>query len=77
MAIRTLLIILLTTLCACDMSKDLNVKSLQGYEFSLTDVQIYCTGGLWVLNEACDIEMTSTHNGNIRCRKESLTPKEI
>lgn len=107
---RIFLVILISTLCACDMSKDLNVKSLKGYEFSLTDVQVYCTvkregdrfmkvncekprlrpveiscegqmsegladpkfyctGGLWILNEACYIEMTGTHTGNIKCRK--------
>ena len=34
-------IILLCT--ACEFSKDLNVKNIEGYEFSLHDIQEHCT----------------------------------
>jgi len=95
---------------ACEFSKDLNVKNIKGYEFSLHDIQEYCTvkregdrhlaivctqkklnslvhgcegqmtkglsdpifscsGGLWVLNKTCHIEMLDTHIGNIKCKK--------
>lgn len=111
--IKSLLLMALSILLsACgDMSRDLNVKHLPGFEFSLQDIQeqctvrragdqdiavsceekrlrpvqrscvgrmsgglkdpkFYCSGGLWVLNDRCYIEMVSPKEGNIRCRKE-------
>jgi hypothetical protein len=95
----------------CKISKELNVKNIEGYKFSLHDVEKYCTierqgdqhldvtcsdkklrpvmgacegqltaglidpafycsGGLWVLNDMCYIQMLSTQKGNIKCKKQ-------
>ena len=34
----------------------------------LSDPRFSCSGGLWVLNKVCHIEMLDTHNGNIKCK---------
>ncbi|MFT6261112.1 MAG: hypothetical protein ACJAYK_002226 [Crocinitomicaceae bacterium] len=36
----------------------------------LVDPAFYCSGGLWILNDVCYIQMLDTHNGNIRCKKQ-------
>ena len=110
---RLFFVIAIACLClSCDnMSRDLKVKNLKGFEFSFRDVQeqctvkregdqgisviceskrlrpverscvgqmtaglrdpkFYCSGGLWVLNDKCYIEMVSTQKGNVRCKKD-------
>ena len=34
----------------------------------LSDHRFSCSGGLWVLNKVCHIEMLDTHKGNIKCK---------
>lgn len=36
----------------------------------LEDPKFYCSGGLWMLNDICYIDMLDTSNGNLRCRKQ-------
>lgn len=108
---KSVLALMATTLLGCeDMSRDLKVKNIQGYDFSLRDIQegctvkregdqaitimckspnlrsverscvgqmsaglsdpkFYCSGGLWVLNESCYIQMTTQQVGNVLCKK--------
>ena len=104
------LIVLAVSACG-EMSRDLNVKNIKGYDFSLKEIQescsakrigdqdiavncdngklgavsrgcigrmsaglkdpkFYCSGGLWVLNDWCYIEMTTPQKGNIRCKRK-------
>lgn len=35
----------------------------------LKDPKLLCSGGLWILQDICHIQMTSANNGNIICRK--------
>ena len=36
----------------------------------LSDPKLYCSGGLWALNEICYIQMLDTHKGNVKCKKQ-------
>jgi hypothetical protein len=36
----------------------------------LVDPKFYCSGGLWVLNDICYIEMLDTQKGNVKCKKQ-------
>lgn len=36
----------------------------------LEDPAFHCSGGLWVLNDICYIQMIDTQSGNVKCRKQ-------
>lgn len=62
--IKPILILLIAGLCsACDLSNDLNVKNIKGYEFSLLDIQEFCT-----------VKRDGDQHLAIHCAKDKLRP---
>jgi hypothetical protein len=47
----------------CGFSSDLNVQNIKGYEFSLLDIQEYCT-----------IQRQGDRHLSVRCTKQTLRP---
>lgn len=60
----SILLVIIGLMCsACEFSNDLNVKNIKGYEFSLHDIQEYCT-----------VKREGDKHLAIACTKKTLNP---
>ena len=61
---KRITVIMAALLCAaCEFSKDLNVENIEGYKFSLFDIQEHCT-----------VERDGDKHLAITCGKKTLKP---
>ncbi len=63
MKIFMVLAVILFTCTACDFSTDINAKNLKGYDFSLFEVQEYCT-----------VKRQGKNHLALTCTKKKLRP---